>query len=106
MYLKEKQKTVGHTLKNHSLFYALLEPAVLASVSLRLRDFTHAVCDTRVHPSVLYCPLEKPFAPGYEKKIQCQLISNAFVRRQVNYLVCKYTNASSLSFAMYSNNLR
>lgn len=50
------------TLQHHPLLYALLEPAVLAPVPLRLRDLAVAVRHARVHPPVLHRPLEEALA--------------------------------------------
>lgn len=50
------------TLQDHSLLDALLEPAILASISLRLRYLTVAVRHARVHPPVLHGPFKKSLA--------------------------------------------
>lgn len=49
-------------MQNHSLLYALLEAAVLASVPLRFGDLAVPVRHARVHPPVLHGPLEESFA--------------------------------------------
>lgn len=51
------------TLQNHPLLDALLKPAVLTPVPLRLRDLAVPVRHARVHPPVLHGPLEEPLAP-------------------------------------------
>jgi len=55
-------------LQHHSLLYTLLESAILATVSLCFVDFAITICDACVHPSVLYCPLEKSLAPDRPKR--------------------------------------
>lgn len=49
-------------LQNHTLFDALLEPAILTPVPLRLRNFAASLRHACVHPSVLHSPLEEAFA--------------------------------------------
>lgn len=52
------------TLQNHPLFYALFEPAILATVPLSFGNFTGTICHTCVDPPILHRSLEKPFATG------------------------------------------
>lgn len=61
------------TLKDHSLFNALLEPAVLTSIPLRFCNFAGTVGDASVHPPILNGSFKEPFAPK-NTKIQCYII--------------------------------
>lgn len=50
------------TLQYHPLFYALLEPAILAPIPLRLRYLTISIRHTRIHPPILHSSLEETLA--------------------------------------------
>lgn len=55
------------TLKNHSLFNAFFEPAVLASVTLGFCNFTCAICYACVDTAILHGPLEEAFTSVVSK---------------------------------------
>lgn len=50
------------TLKDHSLFDALFETAILAAVPLGFRDLTGPVGDARVNAAILHGSFEEAFA--------------------------------------------
>lgn len=53
------------TLQHHSLFNALLESTILASIPLRFRYFACSVRNACVDSSILYCSFEKSFATDF-----------------------------------------
>lgn len=51
------------TLQYHPLFHALLEPAILTSIPLRLCNLTVTIRNTSIHSFILYRPFEETFTP-------------------------------------------